>query len=125
MYKKNNHLKKRKQFNYVNKKGNTINLGNCDACESILKIRYVDTTKKSLCYKVGFSVSKKVGNAVTRNKIKRRLRESFRLLNIDIPNNFYFVVIAKHPIVYATFEEIKLELSKSITQMLEKSKNEE
>lgn len=112
MYKKNNRLKKRKQFNYIHAKGIVVS-------DSMMQIKFVDT--KSLCYKVGFSVSKKIGNAVIRNKVKRRLKESFRTLNISIPKNFYFVIIAKQPIVEASFEEIKLQLSYCIQRMLEKN----
>lgn len=41
---------------------------------------------------VGFSVSKKVGNAVTRNKVKRRLRECFRPHLGDVKNGLYVIV---------------------------------
>ena len=46
--------------------------------------------------RVGFSVSKKVGNAVTRNKTKRRLKEGFRLLIPHIDNGFNYVFIARN-----------------------------
>ncbi|MBQ7308156.1 MAG: ribonuclease P protein component [Clostridia bacterium] len=111
MYKTQNHLKKRKQFHYIHAKGNTISISN------LLQIRFVDT--KSICFKVGFSVSKKIGNAVTRNKIRRRLKESFRTLDIFVPRNFYFVVIARQPIVNASFLEIKSDLEKSLLKMIE------
>ncbi|SVD64374.1 uncharacterized protein METZ01_LOCUS417228, partial [marine metagenome] len=42
---------------------------------------------------VGFSVSKRVGNAVTRNKIKRKLREIIR--NEDLPGGWDIVFIAR------------------------------
>ena len=111
MYSIKNHLKKRKQFNYIHLKGNTIS-------SSLMIIKYVDT--KSACYKVGFSVSKKIGNAVTRNKIKRRLKESFRLLDIDIPRNYYFIICAKNTINDVSFTEIKDDLKSLLYAMIEK-----
>lgn len=42
--------------------------------------------------KVGFSVSAKVGNSVMRNRIRRRMREDFRMLRPELkPGKYVFV----------------------------------
>lgn len=42
--------------------------------------------------KVGFSVSAKVGNSVTRNRVRRRMREDFRLLRPSlVPGKYIFI----------------------------------
>jgi len=42
--------------------------------------------------KVGFSVSSKVGNAVTRNRLGRRMKEDFRMLRPQLlPGKYIFV----------------------------------
>ena len=47
---------------------------------------------KARFLKVGFSVSSKVGNAVTRNRLRRRLKEDFRLLRPSLaPGKYIFV----------------------------------
>jgi len=45
--------------------------------------------------RLGMAVSKKVGNAVVRNRWKRRIREAFRLEQQDLPVGFDFVVLPR------------------------------
>jgi ribonuclease P protein component len=45
--------------------------------------------------RIGFSVSRKVGGAVTRNRIKRRLRDSFRRLKVELDESFDYVVVVR------------------------------
>jgi ribonuclease P protein component len=49
--------------------------------------------------RVGFSVSKRVGTAVDRNRVKRVLREAFRANDQCFKGNMDFVLIARTPIL--------------------------
>ena len=48
------------------------------------------------CTRMGLIVSRKVGIAVVRNKVKRLLRESFRS-RLELPSSMDIVVIARKP----------------------------
>lgn len=54
----------------------------------------------------GFSVSRRIGKAVVRNKIKRRLREATRLRMDQIQPGWDIVFIARKPICQASYQEI-------------------
>jgi ribonuclease P protein component len=61
--------------------------------------------------RLGCSVSRKVGNAVVRNRYKRLFREAFRLLQHELPQGVDFILIPRHG-PEPTLEQVKASLLK-------------
>ena len=64
--------------------------------------------------RLGLSVSRKVGTAVTRNTVRRRLKEVFRVCSSGIPGNLDLVVSARSAAAGATFGELQAEFGKAL-----------
>ncbi|ALC87142.1 MULTISPECIES: ribonuclease P protein component [unclassified Bacillus (in: firmicutes)] len=61
-------------------------------------------------FRVGLSVSKKVGNAVVRNRIKRYIRQTFLELKDEVNTNMEYIIIARNPAAKLDFHETKKSL---------------
>lgn len=101
MLKRQNRLTKRKEFAYIYKNGSKINSKN-------LSIVIVPSKKQD--FRVGFSVNNKIGKAVVRNKIKRRLREIVKKQSKNIKNNQNFVIVAHPTILECDFHKMEEEV---------------
>ena len=96
---------KRREFLYVQKRGLWA-FG-----------RFVSLAgRSSTVGKVGFSVSKKVGNACIRNTVKRRLRHIART-NQVIFHDKNLVIVAKPRAKEASFKQLSSDLMRTIKQL--------
>ncbi len=67
--------------------------------------------KNQLGYRrLGITVSKKVGNAVRRNRIKRVIREFFRLHKTQLAESQDIVIIGKKGIPHLNYQDVCKEL---------------
>src|SRR5918993_5272058 len=58
--------------------------------------------------RIGLSVSRKVGTAVRRNRIRRLLREAFRLMQHDFPRGYDLVLVVRphEPLMLAEYQKM-------------------
>lgn len=66
--------------------------------------------------RAGFSVSKKVGKAVVRNAVRRRLREAYRAFLPELPMGFDAVFVAKGPAATASYAELAASVKQALTR---------
>lgn len=91
--KKQNRLKKNEDFQKVIKQKKSV------ACPTLV----IYHSKNELGYpRVGISVSKRLGGAVTRNKIKRQLRMIVST-SIDYQLGIDYIVIVRNPFLNAEY----------------------
>lgn len=98
MLKKENRLTKNRYFNFIYRKGSKFY-----AHESYLVV----TKTKFLFNKYGFAVSSKIGNAVVRNKVKRRLRSIVRELGKNVKQKVNCIIVARVGIEKLSYKEMK------------------
>jgi ribonuclease P protein component len=67
--------------------------------------------------RLGITASRKVGNAVVRNRVKRWVRESYRRLTARPKGSADVVVIAKPTAAMTTFHGIESELRSLLTSI--------
>ena len=102
-------IKKRATFLSIRNKGKFIK-------GESLNVQTLQDTKLNELIAIGFTSTKKIGNAVKRNRSKRIMRELARKVIIKYgKKNAYYVLIAKSSIFDKTFNELENELKKLIS----------
>ena len=81
------------------------------------RLMMLSVTQNDLMHnRYGVIVSRGLGNAVTRNRTRRLLREAARLLHPRLTVGYDVVIIARRPIVAQPFETIQRTLEELFRQ---------
>tara|TARA_S200000501_G_C20817358_1_gene741225 strand:- start:570 stop:899 length:330 start_codon:yes stop_codon:yes gene_type:complete len=104
-------IKKRQEYQFVFANGKKINSKN-------FNIQYLNT--KAMNVRIGITASKKLGNAVKRNFIKRRIKSLTRIVLTQNYTSYKdYVIVGKKGIVTEKFDNLYSEL-KNIIKKIEK-----
>ncbi|HAG08126.1 MAG TPA: ribonuclease P protein component [Desulfotomaculum sp.] len=105
-------LKKRKNFRRVYKYGFYVS--------NRLLVLYFLKNKLNKEKRFGFVVSKKVGKAVVRNRLRRLLKEVCRLNEAVFPRDYDIVIVARKGAAKESFHSLKFNLLSLIKNTQEK-----
>ena len=67
--------------------------------------------------RIGITVSKKVGKAHQRNRVKRLVREAFRLNRCRLPKGLDVVLVAKKGTSSACYTDVESQLMRAVTEL--------
>ncbi|WP_047153323.1 ribonuclease P protein component [Aneurinibacillus tyrosinisolvens] len=98
MYRKNR-LRKNEEFQVVFKRGTSV--------ANRQFVIYFLKKEEQESFRIGVSVSKKMGNAVTRNRLRRMIKEAVRLRADEVRTNVDFIVICRLPAVELEFDQLR------------------
>lgn len=62
--------------------------------------------------RIGIAAGRRLGNAVTRNRVKRRLRAAAGAILHELSSGWDIILIARNPILAAGFDEINVALGR-------------
>ena len=100
-------IKKRSEFIRSNKSSKKIHTPN-------FIIQKIESNKNDNISHFGFTMTKKIGSAIVRNKIKRRLksiiRELLKYKDKYFDLSFNYILICKKEIVKVSYNDLKNEL---------------
>ncbi len=99
---KRQRIKKNEEFQRVFKKGKSF--------ANRQFVVYCLKKEDQLEFRIGLSVNKKIGKAVTRNQVKRYIRQTFLELKDEVRQDMDYVIIARHQAAALNFHETKKSL---------------
>ena len=67
--------------------------------------------------RVGFTVSNKIGNAVKRNKIRRRLREILRHHEGEMKDHLELVIVARTRAAFSDYHQLESDFLKACEEL--------
>ena len=102
-------IKKRAIFEMIRVKGRFLKGENLNL--QILRDQYLNNS-----IGIGYTATKRIGNAVKRNKAKRILRELAKKIIRKDKTNTYYVLIAKPSLLDTSFEKLTKELRSKINE---------
>lgn len=108
-------IKLNKDFKRLYYRGKTLALSNI--------VIYASYNKRAY-NRLGLTCGKSIGKAVKRNRVKRLMRESYRLLESRIKTGVDLVIVARTRAVYAKCPKIEKELRYALNK-LDLLKNDE
>lgn len=80
-------------------------------------VEVLDSGDPTRAPRVGLTVTKKVGTAVERNRIRRRIREALRIKAAgDMAPGTDYVIVARREVLGATFAQLSAELSRRLAR---------
>lgn len=100
-------LKRNKEFRYVYRVGKSKS-------SRLLVLLYANSRQEQPL--VGFSVSKKIGGSVKRNRVKRRMKEAITPFLSSVKGHTSLILIAREALLDAAFPAIVTTMKKLLTE---------